>query len=60
MEADIYASELGCENAAPLDNLTTIDAEPATGSVATDSAITKAITVRAKRIIVPSTATMYR
>jgi hypothetical protein len=51
METAISASKAEYEIAAPLDDLITIDAEPATGSHATDSAITKAIIVRAKRII---------
>jgi hypothetical protein len=41
-------------------DFTTLDADPAIGSVATDSAIKKAINVRAKRIIVPSDAKIYR
>lgn len=60
MAADISASAIVCADGAISAGFTTTDADPATGSVATDSAITKAIMVRAKRIIVPSTAKIYR
>lgn len=60
MAADISAAAVVCADGANSVDFTTTDADPAIGSVATDSAITKAIIVRAKRIIVPSDTKIYR
>lgn len=59
MAADISASAIVCADGVNSVGFTTTDADPATGSVATDSAITKAIIVRAKRIIVLSDAKIH-
>lgn len=53
MAADISAPGAAFTNAACSVGFATIDAEPATGSIATDSATTIAVMVLSKRIFVP-------
>jgi hypothetical protein len=60
MAADMSAPEAISTDAAFSVGFTMIDADPVTGSIATDSARTKAVIVRTKRIILPSDAAQYR
>lgn len=60
MAADISAPEVISTDIAFSVGFTTIDADPVTGSTATDSARKNAVIVCAKRIILPSDAAQYR